>query len=65
MPPSLWSISQQIEILVVLDPEDGSTMILRNIGNYLPVRKAYLPDDLNLNNTPHKTSAMHTTYQQH
>jgi len=28
MPPSLWSISQQAVILDVLDPEDGSTMLL-------------------------------------
>jgi hypothetical protein len=40
MPPSLWSIIQQVVILDVLDPEDGSTMLLQNIGNYLPVRTA-------------------------
>jgi len=38
MPPSLWSMSQQVAILDVLDPEDGSTMLLQNTGNYLPVR---------------------------
>jgi hypothetical protein len=40
MSPSLWSISQQVVILDVLDPEDGSTMLLQNIGNYLPVKTA-------------------------
>jgi len=40
MPPSLRSISQQVVILDVLDPEDGSTMLLWHIGNYLPVRMA-------------------------
>jgi len=40
MPPSLWSISQQVVILDVLDPEEGSTTLLWNIGNYLPVRTA-------------------------
>jgi hypothetical protein len=34
--PSLKSIGPQTVILGLPDPEDGSTMLLQNISNYLP-----------------------------